>query len=721
MLSVKGLLITLSSGGIAAIVILCIFGLSTSGKLGGRIDSMSEDIIPIHSGNYHLTLDVSKFIELQNSIANADSLEELKQYEDHNMLDKALVNSQSSLAKILEHSPKAKNELNKLEASFKRLTTDSDTFYEMKQKQLQIIADKAIAYTAAGVAATKLDDISEKIAGKAKFNAKRITRKISRSLKKHDKRLADNYDGFNTPSCENSDCDQIIEQFKTYFNGGYTEAQQLAGIIRVNSAKIIGLADKISGAQDTNTLVSIKGNQISQLNGSSNQSIERLKKYAGTFKNASSLFEIQDKQFSSLIDAIINSPKSLFSLQEQLLSSNEELHNIGITINHDIKKIISHLDNMSAIAAELESESKKTTQSLLSSTRNTSFIIGIITVLFMTFLAVTAYRRINGPLAKTMKALSNIATGDLTTPAEHTRKDEFGALFDKINEMTDNLQDMIGHIISAAQETEGSTSDLLSIIETTQTCVKNQRDEANNIVQAVEELTNGAREAEQQAEEASTVANSANENSNEGNLEVQHTIETIMRLETNTENACNVVTALKDDSQNINIVIDVIRGIAEQTNLLALNAAIEAARAGDQGRGFAVVADEVRTLAQRTQTSTEEIMDIIERLQNDADKAAGVMLESQSLANTSGEQIQKAGDSLTSISSAIEQIDGANHALVKEAKDQFILAGKIQNHTDAIKEMSNTTSADVSKMVEASNKLKSVSGELSALTTRFKI
>ena len=195
----------------------------------------------------------------------------------------------------------------------------------------------------------------------------------------------------------------------------------------------------------------------------------------------------------------------------------------------------------------------------------------------------------------------------------------------------------------------------------------------------------------------------------------------IKALAERVEQAAQTIESLNTNSEEIGVVLEVIKGIADQTNLLALNAAIEAARAGEQGRGFAVVADEVRTLASRTQKSTEEIHHMIERLQHGARNAVKVMAEGREQAQNGVEQATRAGESLAQITFAITTINDMNTQIATAAEQQSAVAEEINRNVVAISDAMTHATDSVRQASNASHSLENLSNQLDALVRKFNV
>jgi methyl-accepting chemotaxis protein len=191
------------------------------------------------------------------------------------------------------------------------------------------------------------------------------------------------------------------------------------------------------------------------------------------------------------------------------------------------------------------------------------------------------------------------------------------------------------------------------------------RDDNGNICKVVKFASDITASVAKEHEDADSalkaydLAKEANASTEKG-AEVIHTAATEMTaISKAVTEASETITDLANHSEQITNIVNTIRGIAEQTNLLALNAAIEAARAGDQGRGFAVVADEVRQLAGRTATSTQEISEMIEKVQSLTNSGIASMQTCQTQANSGAELATHAGEVITNIKDSIDQVVSA--------------------------------------------------------------
>ncbi|WP_437181269.1 methyl-accepting chemotaxis protein [Pseudomonas oryzihabitans] len=155
-------------------------------------------------------------------------------------------------------------------------------------------------------------------------------------------------------------------------------------------------------------------------------------------------------------------------------------------------------------------------------------------------------------------------------------------------------------------------------------------------------------------------------------------------LVTQVESGAQVIERLAGQSEQIEVVLDVIRGIAEQTNLLALNAAIEAARAGESGRGFAVVADEVRALASKTQESTGSIRAHIAGLQEGAREAVAAIGEARQQAGSGLAVLRDSNRIQQDVHRAVDQVHASMSTAAQAAQRQAEGAAAVRQRVEII-------------------------------------
>ena len=312
-------------------------------------------------------------------------------------------------------------------------------------------------------------------------------------------------------------------------------------------------------------------------------------------------------------------------------------------------------------------------------------------------------------------------TRDLSQRLPVTSMDEIGLLGEAINRMLKRFQESIKGVMETAHEVTQSANQISEVSEVTYNAAFSQLTETNNVATAVTELSVSAEEVNNSANRTAEASVSADDETHTGKSMTDNAVSGIHNLISEIEQAAEVINQLDSRSQGIGHVLDVIRNIAEQTNLLALNAAIEAARAGESGRGFAVVADEVRTLATRSHESTEEIQDLIEKLQSDAKQAVETMSSARESASERGAQIEATGNSLNTIADSVGEIKALNNQMANAAREQSLVTEDVSKNITTISQIAETTSTDAQRVNDLSQELLKHSIQLRELVDQFKV
>ena len=323
---------------------------------------------------------------------------------------------------------------------------------------------------------------------------------------------------------------------------------------------------------------------------------------------------------------------------------------------------------------------------------------------------------------KMLEVMSKVSNGDFTINLiPENKNDVIGKLYIGFNDTIENIKKMIQKVIEAISATANASSQISSSTEQMAAGSQEQSMQASEVASAIEQMTKTIIETAHNISIAAEKSKDAGILATEGNVIVSETIKGMNKISQVVSSAANTVTALGNNSEKINEIIQVIDSIAGQTNLLALNAAIEAARAGEHGRGFAVVADEVKKLAERTTNATKEISEMISSIQNDTKKAV-ISINSGTVEVDAGKELAvKAGKSLENINnSTIEVVDLVNQ-VATASEQQSSTSEQISKSIEGIRKVTQESSLGINEIAKAAEELNVLTENLQAIMNNFKV
>ncbi len=311
--------------------------------------------------------------------------------------------------------------------------------------------------------------------------------------------------------------------------------------------------------------------------------------------------------------------------------------------------------------------------------------------------------------------------GDLTKIIPITSHDEIGMLGDEVNHLTQKIREIIATLYQQACLIGSSVCELAAGTERMVTASESQKEGAAAVAVAAEEMAQTISGVADNTHRAANLSSQVDSAADSGMAVMQDTWQCMQSIADSVQETLQGIRQLEGSSNQIGEMLNLIEDIADQTNLLALNAAIEAARAGDAGRGFAVVADEVRALAEKTTKSTREIERIVASIQQESQRAVGLITRESDLVQTGLGQAEDARGRLEAIRQHAHESKEMIDQIAVASEEQSATTGEIAGKIHHVSDVANETNGMMQKSAEAFTQFSEVVEQIYGTVGKFSV